>query len=167
LASPDVEGEVGTPVNLVSLPGRRADLDSDDILSHYKQVTNSAAGPVASSSSHSSRQLCRNQHVTEGGTHRMSEMASELLVLKDEAGNYYALSREMIERVRVPDDQKATVQQLVDGDVADFGGQVNTQPIKFSLVGSFGLTAGAKRSVVHAAGYYFQFFQFQDPAAGK
>jgi hypothetical protein len=97
----------------------------------------------------------------------MSETASELVILKDEDGNYYALSRDMIDRVRVPDDQKAIVQQLVDGDVSDFGGQVMTQPLTFSLVGSYGLTAGAKRSVVQAAGYYFQFFQFQDPATGE
>jgi hypothetical protein len=46
---------------------------------------------------------------------------TEMVVLSDQAGNYYLFAREAIEQARVPSDQKAEIdEQLKGGDVSGF-----------------------------------------------
>jgi len=48
----------------------------------------------------------------------VSTDATEVLLLRDDHGRYYVLSRELLEQNRVPEDQVAGLkQQLTDGDV--------------------------------------------------
>ncbi len=48
----------------------------------------------------------------------MSTDATEVLLLRDDHGQYYVLSRELLEQNRVPEDQVAGLeQQLTGGDV--------------------------------------------------
>ena len=45
----------------------------------------------------------------------------ECLVLTDQEGNYYAITREMLDRARVPEERKAELQQyLGNEDVSSF-----------------------------------------------
>lgn len=45
---------------------------------------------------------------------------NEVLVFSDHEGNYYAIPREMVERHKVSDEQKAELQELVGDEVSGY-----------------------------------------------
>lgn len=63
---------------------------------------------------------------------------TEKVWLKDEQGNYYMLTREMLEQIKVPQDHKAEVEKVIAGqdDAAGFSTFGATQLGSFSLAGS-------------------------------
>jgi hypothetical protein len=72
----------------------------------------------------------------------VSTDATEVLLLRDDHGRYYVLSRELLEQNRVPEEQVAGLEQeLTDGDVRGYlaptspvvpGGNL---PLTFTTVG--------------------------------
>ena len=50
----------------------------------------------------------------------VTQEAQSGLVLSDEAGNYYLLSREVLERARVSEEQKAALQRQLGADVKGY-----------------------------------------------
>lgn len=51
----------------------------------------------------------------------MTTAAVDTLIIKDEAGNYYMLTRDMLESARLSSEEKAKIEQLVENpDVAGF-----------------------------------------------
>jgi hypothetical protein len=87
----------------------------------------------------------------------VADQSQEMVLLKDTSGNFYALSIEMIEKARVPDEQRESMEQLSTGDVSGFAGLLLAQAQRFDLAGSFRLSPGGPGAAVFAAGYYFQF----------
>lgn len=72
----------------------------------------------------------------------------EVLTFVDEGGNYYQIPRATFEQLRVPDDQKAALEQALRGDdtsgfskFSPLGTPLVAQPIKLtsasSIVGAF------------------------------
>jgi hypothetical protein len=69
----------------------------------------------------------------------MSEEETEFVALKDEAGQYYMLSREELEKARVADEDRGELEQILAGDTSGFAQSFSVMPSQqFSLLG--GLT---------------------------
>lgn len=69
----------------------------------------------------------------------MPDEETEFVALKDEDGSYYMLSRKELERARVPDEDKAELDQILAGDTSGFAQGFSVMPNhQFSLLG--GLT---------------------------
>jgi hypothetical protein len=69
----------------------------------------------------------------------MPDEQTEFVALKDEAGQYYMLSREELDQARVADEDKAELDQILAGDTSGFAAGFSVLPSQqFSLLG--GLT---------------------------
>ena len=51
----------------------------------------------------------------------MPSEPANLLVFSDTAGNFYLLSPDMLDRARVPAEQRTEIEQLIDAEVTGFG----------------------------------------------
>jgi len=64
----------------------------------------------------------------------MTETADAMLILSDQAGNYYLLPRETVERARVPEEQNAAIERaLAREDVAGFGVIMEERPAPLTV----------------------------------
>ena len=80
----------------------------------------------------------------------MVDERTETLILRDQHGDYYVLTREVLERAQVPAERRGEVEQLVAA-VDDTAGFTTTSPVAPPTLGSqaqllgfsFGLTAQA------------------------
>jgi len=78
-------------------------------------------------------------HAREGSTPMTTEQTGTL-VFKDEAGDYFLVAKETLERARVPAEHKAEVERLLTEPGADLSGyMVSTTYTLFRVLG-----AGAK-----------------------
>ncbi len=64
----------------------------------------------------------------------MSSDTSDAIVLKDDAGRYYVIPKEILDEALVPEASQA----MVDADVADVGG-FSINALNFSFVGGLAL----------------------------
>lgn len=63
--------------------------------------------------------------------------------MADEAGNYYAIAEEALQRFRVGGEQQAQIARAIEeAEVTGFGGGLNPQPLPpgFQLLGSLNYT---------------------------
>jgi hypothetical protein len=70
----------------------------------------------------------------------------QMVVLLDSAGNYYELSRETLQRSKVPDDQVEEVKQALMNVLSE-SGYINAPHIPGSIVAAFVLPEKALRYV--------------------
>ncbi len=77
---------------------------------------------------------------------RTTAGAVEVVVLLDNAGNYYELSRETLESSRVPDDEVDCLKEKLE-NVVGMSGYINIPFIPGSIVATFVLPAAALQHV--------------------
>src|SRR5829696_8196235 len=80
---------------------------------------------------------------TTEGSHTMHDAATAaMLVLCDQAGHYYLLPRQAVERARVPDERRAAIERVLTGeDVVGFGALIEERPARLATAGA-GLLSG-------------------------
>ena len=86
----------------------------------------------------------------------MSEHTAEAVVLTDEHGGYYMLTRDVLEQARIPADHQEDVKRaLVAGDEGDVSGFITPIPIpgaqNFQVLGTFHLQTGFIKTVTPVA----------------
>jgi hypothetical protein len=70
---------------------------------------------------------------------------TEFVALRDAGGNYYLLTRDLIESGRVPDEDKAELDEILSGDVSGFAFDTGSRSgISFSFGGSFSAPSALK-----------------------
>jgi hypothetical protein len=84
----------------------------------------------------------------------MSDEVREVLVLTDEAGDYYVLPREVIESYKVAQEYREELSDLLQPDTTGFSGRISPQPQPFSLAGALRLQGffGARTAGIRAFG---------------
>jgi len=90
----------------------------------------------------------------------MNDMTAEVVVLNDEQGGYYLLSRDVVEQARIPADRQVELQRALTGDSEnDVSGFITPTPIPeartFQVLGAFHLQTSFIKTVtpVGVAGF--------------
>jgi hypothetical protein len=91
---------------------------------------------------------------------------TEFVALRDAGGNYYLLTRDLIESGRVPDNDKAELDEILSGDASGFAFDIGSRSeISFSFGGSF--TAPSALKFTNSEGYLAAASRAQAAAVGS
>jgi hypothetical protein len=72
----------------------------------------------------------------------MADEAAEVLVLKDQSGGYYVLSRDLIDSARVSQEDVAEIETLLQSDVTGHSAQLLSLSTPFVVAGAFRVQPG-------------------------